>query len=731
MSAPRPEDRCDGPPSSPASAGLTPAADTLATHGQAVPTPAGDGEVPPTRLPSLPTPGVAESIGWAEAGLPRCFGDYELLEEIAHGGMGIVYKARQQIGGGTRLVALKMMRAGGQASPAVVERFLIEARAAATLEHPHIVPIYDVGAVDGQHYFTMQLMPGGSLQQRLADGPLPPLDAARLVQGVAEAVQHAHEHGIIHRDIKPHNILLASGGCEPLADDGTGGSHPPLAGATPKLADFGLVRTRESGLSVTGEALGTPSYMPPEQARGELRHIGAPSDVYGLGAVLYALVTGRPPFQSADMFQTMRQVCEEEPLPPRQLNPAVPRDLETVCLKCLEKEPARRYASAAELAEELRRFERGEPVQARPVGRVERGWRWCRRNPAVAGLLAAVVLSLTAGACLSTALAVWATRSAHDAEARAEQASRAEATAERKAKDEKDARERADNFRRQAEDNERRARQAEDERQARYRVEYTTQITLAEQARQGGDLFGARRTLDGTRRESRGWEYGYLYGLLNAPQRTLWGHTAGVSSVAFSPDGLRLASATGQVYRPGDIKVWEVRTGQEVLSLKGHASRVESVCFSPDGKVLASGSGDQTIKLWDTRTGHELRTFRGHRNYVSSVCFRPDGKQLASASADGTVKVWDTQTGKELRTLEGHQAVVKSVCFSPDGKQLASGGNDRTVRLWDLQTGGHAVLQELPAGWVASVTFSPDGQTLIKIYVRRKKNASFFAFSQN
>jgi formylglycine-generating enzyme required for sulfatase activity len=373
------------------------------------PAPDSDG----TRYP--PSPADPDATGYAPTPtgvqrrgrgpvLPCRFGDYELLERLGHGGMGTVYKARQRVGSGERLVALKVIREGRLASAEGVERFLREARAAGALDHPSIVPIYDIGEVDGRHYFTMQLLPGGSLSERLRDGPLPPREAARLLQRVAEAVQHAHERGVVHRDLKPANILLQKNAATDNTDN-TDSKKPSLPSSSvpsvlsevellPKITDFGLARTQASELSLTGEALGTPGYMPPEQARGKSKEAGPAADVYGLGAVLYCLLTARPPFQADNAMETMIQVCRDEPVPPRQLNPAVPRDLETICQKCLSKEPSRRYASAVALAEDLGCFLEGKPIVARPAGRLERAVKWARRQPALAALLGVIALAL-------------------------------------------------------------------------------------------------------------------------------------------------------------------------------------------------------------------------------------------------------------------------------------------------------------------------------------------------
>lgn len=316
----------------------------------------------------------------------RYFGDYELLEEIARGGMGVVFKARQI--NLNRTVALKMILAGQFAGHQDVQRFYIEAEAAAQLDHPGIVPIFEIGEHDGQHYFSMGYVEGQSLAQRVANGPIAPHEAAELVKQICNAVSYAHEHGVIHRDLKPANILLDRNG-------------------QPKVTDFGLAKRVESDsdLTGTGQILGTPAYMPPEQASGKIDQVGPLADVYSLGAILYCLLTGRPPFQAASPMDTLLQVIDRDPIAPSTLNLKVPLDLDTICLKCMNKEPLNRYQGAGELQADLQRFLAGEPIKARPVGKLERALRWCSRNPVTAKLIAATSLALIVGTCISLSFA--------------------------------------------------------------------------------------------------------------------------------------------------------------------------------------------------------------------------------------------------------------------------------------------------------------------------------------
>jgi WD40 repeat protein len=598
-------------------------------------------------------PPVQQSAAEAAAPETTELPGYELLGELGRGGMGIVYKARQVRL--NRLVAVKMILHAEYTSAEERRRFVAEAQALGHLQHPHIVQIHDVGEHNGVPYFSLEFCPGGSLADKLDGTPWEARPAAELVQTLAGAGHAAHQAGWVHRDLKPGNVLLAADG-------------------TPKVTDFGLVKRLDvPGHTQSGAVVGTPAYMAPEQAAGRRSEVGPAADVYALGAILYELLTGRPPFKAATALDTVLQVLSEEPVAVRRLQPKTPRDLETICHKCLEKEPGKRYASAAALAEDLGRFLAGEPVRARPVGTLGRLAKWGRRRPAVAALMLVVAAVTVAG--LTGIL--WAYGKA------VEQREVAQGEAEN-ARQEK---QRADD------------RAAEAERQT-----YLAQIGRAEAQLLAGEHVGALQVLDRTSQEQRGWEYRYFRQRAEGTPLTLRGHTKWVYSVAFSPDGSRLASGSWD----NTVKVWDARNGAEVATLRGHTAQVFSVAFSPDGSRLATASGDKTAKLWDARTGAELTTLGGDAGPVVSVCFSPDGARLASAAQDNTVKVWDTRSGTAVATLRGHTNPVLSVAFSPDGSRIASGDAGAKVKVWDARSGTEVCTLRGHTFPVYTVAFSPD-----------------------
>jgi eukaryotic-like serine/threonine-protein kinase len=399
------------PPLVPPSSAERPRTDTVAW----TPTPRASGAEQPVAVATdedpLRTVDPAPGDTLTTTGLPRVPG-YEILSVLGRGGMGVVYKARQERL--NRLVALKMILAGDHTSAEAKVRFLAEAEAIAKVQHPGIVQVYELGTHQGHPYFALEYVEGGSLDKLLAAGPLLPTVAAALVMKLADAVQAAHAQGIVHRDLKPANVLLGGEvvrSCDGQAVSGT--TSPPHHLASPKVTDFGLAKQLNTGegLTATGAVMGTPSYMAPEQALGNASQIGPATDVYALGAILYECLTGRLVFRGATVIDTLDMVRRQEPVPVRQLQPKVPQDVETICHKCLRKEPGQRYASAAALADDLRRFLDGQPIAARPVGRLERMWKWCRRYPTAAALIVVATLA----AFLASGLAAWAVNAEHEA----------------------------------------------------------------------------------------------------------------------------------------------------------------------------------------------------------------------------------------------------------------------------------------------------------------------------
>jgi WD40 repeat protein/tRNA A-37 threonylcarbamoyl transferase component Bud32 len=639
----------------------------------------------PTALPSLP--------------------GYEVLGELGRGGMGVVYKARHVKL--DRIVALKMIVSGAMASPEERRRFLEEARMVARLRHPGIVQVFDVGEAHGRPFFAMEFVEGGNLAHRLNGASQPPGDSAAVVEQLALAMQHAHEKGVVHRDLKPANVLRTRDG-------------------QPKVTDFGLAKAYQSDDSRTesGAVVGTPGYMAPEQALGKsrTRPFGPAVDVYGLGAVLYECLTGRPPFLGETVLDALRQVLSSPPLPPSRLRPGLPRDLETICLKCLEKEPWRRYPTARELGDDLRRYLNHEPVRARPPGPAGRVARWCRRHPVVAALTAAVVAVFLLGFAGVT----WKWL---DADFQ---------------KDQKEwQRQQAEQARQDA------VARKEAEKEANRKLEMTlhvANVNLAFREWQANSVGRADQILDGCAAEWRGWEWGFLKRLCHnelsgldagrpvvclardregrvlaagdaegavavwtrAEGEKAWRRRPGpsfpspgqgatsqvyVRGLAVSPDGQTAAACSwpkpaepfGSGPGKAETRVWNLATGEEVF----RTGSAHAVAFSPDGAVLAVASHDFGIDLWDV-TGKRRKLHLAGPELLSDwydcLSFSADGESLAAGNLQGRVELWDAKTGRHDTTFYPSVLSVYCIAFSADGQFLAAAGNGEKIDIWDLKS---------------------------------------------
>jgi len=564
--------------------------------------------------------------------------------------MGIVYSARQV--SLNRILALKMVRAGRHASPDDLMRFRLEAAAAAHLDHPRIVPIYEVGEHEGHHYFSMKLINGGNLavQTQRFHGEL--RAAARLMATVARAVHYAHQRGILHRDLKPANILLS------------GSPEDPSDRLSPMVTDFGLAKRVEApdsgGLTSSGSILGTPSYMAPEQAEGRRESITTAVDIHALGAIFYELLAGRPPFRGDSVLEILRQVREEEPAQPRSINPLVPRDLETIILKCLEKSPQRRYHSAEALAADIDRWLANMPIQARPASPLERLVKWARRRPAAAALIA-----LAGFSALATVLAI----RGHVAAAKLQFDIARTGLA-------------LDHETRKRVEAESQLVDMEDDT-------YFKHLIAAQKDWENNNPVLADELLDRCPIRLRGWEWLHLRRRFHSELQTLRGHNGSLCGISFKPDGSQVACATE---RAGFL-LWETASDQIVRRIPGHDGTIYGLAFNRAGTRMASAEASGQVRIWDLTTGANLSVLRGHQGWVAGIAFAGDGRTLASAGQDGAIRLWNLGSGSVVesdqpaRILQGHAGPVFGVAFSPDGTFLASAGDDKTGRLWDLRTG--------------------------------------------
>jgi eukaryotic-like serine/threonine-protein kinase len=561
--------------------------------------------------------------------VPRFLGEYEILFEIARGGMGIVYQARQVKLG--RVVALKLVRDPNLATYADLRRFQIEAEAVAQLDHPNIVPIYEVGQADDQPYFSMKLIEGGNLSRHTERLKEEPRAAALMMVKLARAIHYAHQRAILHRDLKPSNILV--------------GDHDE-----PYVSDFGLAKRIDPGASVqtaTEAVMGTPAYMPPEQARGGTKSVTTAADIYSLGATLYETLTGHPPFGGGSVADTLRQVMDEDPPRPRSLNPKVDRDLETICLKCLEKEPARRFGSAEAMAEDLERWLGGLPITARPVPLWEKAVKWVKLKPSLAALITMVPLSLLG----LIGGGIWFTI----------QVARKEAEANR--------------------------------------GRYAADMNLTRRSVDDGLIYQAREQLktylSGPRAlgELRSFEWYYLANLCDRTPIRLLGHTKAVVCVSVHPDGNRVVSGGAD----GTVRLWDLTERRAIRVFEGTgASSVHSVAFSKDGRLMAAGDSGGGLRLWDLETGRE-RPLAGQQFDIRSVAFSPDSGHLLATEAVGRVVQRDVKTGAiDLEFWQGEKPTPIAgmapppgfggtiAAYTPEGESIVTIGIAQSLMIWDV-----------------------------------------------
>jgi WD40 repeat protein len=544
-----------------------------------------------------------------------------MIEEIGRGGMGVVYRARQlELG---RIVALKAIKPGVEFDPERRHRFRNEAEAVARIQHPNIVQIYGVVEHEQRPYLVLEFVDGESLEGRLDGRPWPSKEAARMIEDLARAIHEAHQHGIVHRDLKPGNVLLARG------------KHMP------KVTDFGLAKLldAETQQSRSGLLLGTPLYMAPEQAAGQSWLIGPATDVYALGVILYELLTGKRPFRGESM-QVLEQVRYRDPVPPRRLEKGVPSDLSTICLKCLSKEPDRRYASAVELADDLRRWRGNEPILARPAGVGERLLLWARRRPAQAAAATLLVLLVITGSIAGAFTRLWMEAAA---------------------------------ARRQLTAANRQLAAVNDENEF---LVYVNELGRAKESARANEFGAMQLYLNGCPERFRNWEWSYLREACPLKQ-TFYVKSVPVISVRVSPDS-RLIAAGG---RDGAIRFWRIGDPEPHAIIKAHREFVRALSFSPDGSHLASVGDDNRVCVWETTTRRAIWSQELDPG-LRAVAFSPDGRWLATGGFDKVVRVWDAQNWKPRGELK-HETRVLGLCFVPGADRLATACDGGQLYVWD------------------------------------------------